>query len=121
MPQLILSIDDIAIKENRDVLFLRFPEIIDKINAGDDKPDYENYPLRGQIVVWLEQQGVGHHACCGFPSNKGWHPRTGDLYLDVPFDREDPTFKKLSDKLEYEDGKTKIPGIEFQYYPLNQG
>ena len=43
----------------------------------------------------------------------------GDIYIDVPFDTDNPVFQKLSSYLETPDGVMKIDGVVFCYLPLD--
>ncbi len=42
----------------------------------------------------------------------------GQLYIDVPYDRNNPDYQKLEAMLENADGTSKTPGVIFCYLPL---
>jgi len=119
MPMLIEHIDAIARKKGRDVLFLDFPTGLGDDPFEDFKVDWEDIPIRQQIITWLEQNQI-EWSHCGYIANEnmmggGYH---GRIYIDVPFDKNDPVYRKLSDYLETPEGEMKLKGVKFCYLPL---
>lgn len=121
MPMLIEHIDAIARQKGRDVLFLDFP-----VETGDDpfeafEVDWENIPIRQQVIAWLDQNQIGWSHCGHFADeNMMGGGYFGRIYIDVPFDTNDPIYQKLSDYLETPEGKMKLAGVKFCYLPLEK-
>ena len=120
MPMLIEHIDAIARKKGRDVLYLNFFQ--DKDGDEDDffprELDWENLPVRKQIIAWLEENGIAWRFCAHFANENMMMGYRGDLYLDVPFVIENPIYQKLQNYLETPDGVIRFPGVRFLYLPL---
>ena len=121
MPMLIEYIDAIARKKGHDVLFLDFPqkETEDPYDLFD--VDWDNVAIRQQVIAWLNKNQI-EWQMCGYVANEnsmvdGYH---GRIYIDVPFDTEDPTYQKLSDYLETPEGEMKLAGVKFCYLPLEK-
>jgi len=113
MPQLIDHIDKIARDRKRDVLYVIFHE---------DTPrnfDYEKSTARKMVLAWLDENAIAYHACGDVAREDGWRSYRGQVYLDVPFDDNDPTYRKLRELLENADGSMKTPGAHFCYLPLD--
>lgn len=119
MPMLIEHLDAIARKKGRDVLFLDFPQkesegIFDLFDV-----DWDNVPIRQQVIAWLNQNQI-EWQMCGHVADEnsmvgGYH---GRIYIDVPFDTADPVYQKLSGYLETPEGEMKLEGVKFCYLPL---
>lgn len=120
MPQLIEFIDAIARKKGRDVLFVRFGPVDDEIDPlwEGGRHDWEIDPNRIDLIAWLEAKGVAWSLCGEFASENSMSCYQGDIYLDVPFDKADPVYQVLSNRLENPDETRKIPGVTFCYLPL---
>jgi hypothetical protein len=115
MPMIIEYIDKIARDKKRDVLYLVFKD--------DSKPhdlffDYENFEARKNVIAWLDENQISYAPCMGEASENSMRPYRGYLYIDVPFDKKNELFIKLSEFLENPDGSMKIKGVIFGYYPL---
>lgn len=118
MPMLIEHIDAIARQKGRDVLFLDFPA-----EHGDDPfeefdVDWKNIPIRQQIIAWLEQNQIGWSHCGYFADENSMGDYQGRIYIDVPFDTNDPIYQKLSGYLETPEVEIKFAGVNFCYLPL---
>ncbi len=112
MPQLLPALDDIAIEKQRDVLFVDF--------ELDENNDYMNCKVRDELIKWLDEQNIAYQEC--FHTHDGCTltmPYLGGLYIDVPFDLNNPTYQKLSQHLENEDGSLKIDGLTFWVLTLD--
>ena len=120
MPMLIEHIDAIARKNGRDVLFLDFSQkkIDDEIDLFVDA-DWDNLPVRLQVIAWLDQNQIEWRECGHFANENMMCGYRGRIYIDVPFDTANPVFQKLSGYLETPEGDMKIPGVVFCYLPLN--
>lgn len=121
MPMLIEHLDAIARKKGRDVLFLDFP-----VETGDDPfdafdVDWGNIPIRQQVIAWLDQNQIDWYMCGHFANeNTMGGEYQGRIYIDVPFDTNNPIYQKLSDYLETPEGEMKLPGVKFCYLPLEK-
>ncbi len=118
MPMRIDFIDAIARKKGRDVLFLQFPP-----EGGEDEffpkeVDWVNLPIRKQIIAWLEQSKISWLPCGDFADENCMLSYRGQIYIDVPFDVENPIYQHLQNYLENPDGSGKFPGARFCYLPL---
>lgn len=119
MPMLIEHLDAIAREKGRDILFLDFPQ-----EGGNDPfdsffVDWDSVPIRQQVIAWLDQNQIGWRMCGGFADENsmvsGYY---GRIYIDVPFDTNDPVYQKLSNYLETPEGEMKLAGVKFCYLPL---
>lgn len=112
MPMLIEHIDKIAREKQRDVLFVAFR------SGQNEFLDWETLPIRQQIIGWLESEGIGWE-CCGHYANENMMSvYEGQIYIDVPFERDDPLYRKVEAYLENPDGSMRHPGVAFRYLPL---
>jgi hypothetical protein len=120
MPMLIEHIDAIARKKGRDVLFLDFPQkkIDDEIDLFVDA-DWDNLPVRLQVIAWLDKNKIEWSECGHFANENIMCGYRGRIYIDVPFDTENSVFQKLSSYFETQDGVMKIGGVVFCYLPLD--
>jgi hypothetical protein len=119
MPQLIQHIDQIAREKQRAVLFLLFKK--PDSDPGDDEDfDYQHCAVRKEVQAWLSANGMAFCNCAGFASEDCMMPYQGQLYIDVPFDENDPQYHKLVGYLENPDGSMKLPGVLFCYLPLEK-
>lgn len=118
MPMIIEHIDAIARKKGRDVLFLDFPQRTKDIFKLSHI-DWNNVPIRKQIINWMNDNDI-EWSMCGFIADEnsiigGYY---GRIYVDVPFDTENPIYIKLANYLETPEGKIKHKGVTFNYMPL---
>ena len=120
MPMLLEHIDAIARKKGRDVLFLKFSQNIGS-NESDifTVVDWDELPVRQQVIAWLEQNQIEWRECGHFANENMMCGYRGRIYVDVPFDPNNPVFQKLSEHLETPEGETKITGVTFCYLPLD--
>lgn len=115
MPQLIQYLDKIAREKQRDVLMLNFIDSSMDLDEVLDM-DFEQYKPFVETTAWLDANNIK------------WQPCTlqlnmvlsGRIYVDVPFDQDDPVYQKLADYLENPDGSMKIEGVKFFYMPLGK-
>ena len=121
MPQIIKHIDKIAREKNRDVLFLDF--CVREVDEGElvflRKRYAEECPVMETVQQWLKENNIKYELCGRIADERVLTaPHINRLYVDVPFDEENPDYKKLSEYLENEDGSMKIEGVDFMYLPL---
>lgn len=106
MPLLVQHIDAIAREKNRDVLFLHFENYLEDQELDDN--------ARDRVLAWLDKNNIAYVPCMGIEHDSViLSSYLGDVYLDVPFDEDDPTYQVLHQHLEDEDGNMKIEGVFF--------
>jgi hypothetical protein len=112
MPQLIQYLDKIAREKQRDVLCLSF--FNSSMSLDDMLMDFEQYKPFVDMTAWLDANGIQWQPCA-LPSGIA---SSGRIYVDVPFDENDPVYQKLAGHLENPDGSMKIEGVTFYYMSL---
>ena len=125
MPMQIEHIDAIARQKQRDVLFVQFhsPASVtsdDEDIVHQDYCDWENLPIRQQIIDWLEARNIGFKPCGHFANECLMMGYRGQMYIDVPFDGSLPTYQALQAFFEFPDGSMRFPGVTFCYCPLDK-
>lgn len=125
MPQLIDHIDAIARKQRRDVLYLTFHEQARCASESedDDIPWFSEYDwrednLRTTVCEWLTEHNITWQKCGHVASENMMLSYQGQIYLDAPYDENDPTYQIVRDYLENADGSMKFPTVKFWYLPL---
>jgi hypothetical protein len=111
MPQVLKHIDYIARQKQRDVLYLTFINEPFKSFFSEPEPSdhYWKQPnsIRSKILIWLDENGFSWKEC-GEPARiSGWRSYAGQIYIDVPFDTNDPEYQKLVEYLEDGNGNIK--------------
>ena len=114
MPQLLQHIDAIGRQKQRDVLFVVFGRSPDELEVN-----WRRLPVRQQIIVWLNQNGVVWQECGHVASENCMMGYRGQIYIDVAFDTDLPEYQKLAAFLENEDGTPRLAGAIFCYLPLS--
>ena len=112
MPKIIEHIDAIARAKKRDVLFVVFHEKL------RDSIDWEVLPIRRQIIGWLDANEIAWRPCGHVGNTSIMTGYKGQIYIDVPFDENDPIYQKVCGYLENSDGTMAFDGMRFCYYPL---
>lgn len=110
MPQLIEHIDAIARQKQRDVLFLRFT---DPADSDEWFYDWESSESRKEIIQWLNNNQIIWQECGDVANENSMDSYGGQIYIDVLFDVEDPTYSRLAGYLENPDGSMRLPGVLF--------
>lgn len=113
MPQLIEHIDAIARAKKRNVLYVVFHENL------RDQIDWEQLPVRKQIIEWLDVNSIAWKPCGHIASTNIMVGYKGQIYIDLPFDEKDPTYRKLCNYLEKPDGTMAFEGMTFCYHTLS--
>lgn len=116
MPMLIPYMDKIAREKQRDILLLSFENTSNHPEILFDMDKYEDYKPRIDVISWLEDNKIDWQRCA-YQGEMGY---SGIIYVDVPFDLNDPLYKKLAEHLENSDGTMKIDGVRFLYLPLEK-
>lgn len=127
MPSLIEHIDAICRRKGRDVLYIVFSS-----DAPDERydeeidfglpltcSDWRNLSIRRQIIDWLDQQQIEWQRCGHFANEGLMLSYQGQIYVDVPFDTENPTYRRLRDYLETPEGTMRFPNATFCYLQLD--
>ncbi len=100
MPRLIDSIDQIARRKRREVLFLKFSK---RENDSD---------VRRSAIQWLNENGVPFSECFDvWDEGLIEAPYQGSLYLDLPYDKSDSLYLKIQDHFENKDESPRIVGV----------
>ena len=99
MPQLVYTIDEIARKEQRDVLWVYF----DIMNCECSKK-------RSALIKWLDIHGIRYEKA-GSPPSSGWLSYDGGLWIDLPIDKNDEKYRLLCEHMESSDGISRSPGV----------
>lgn len=125
MPQLIQHIDKIARDVRRTVLYVKFhhprkPGETDVPATSPGDIDYQHLPIRQKIIEWLKEHGIGWQPCAEFANVNYMGPYTGDIYVDVPMDEQDPRYQAMLQFMEYEDGTMRHPDATWFYLPLEK-
>ncbi|MFM0324879.1 hypothetical protein [Caballeronia glebae] len=114
MPQLIQHIDAIAREKQRDVLYLTFHE------GGQPREHYEQIAARKTIIEWLDSNKVGWLTCGDIANEHSLRSYAGQIYIDVPYDVNDPTYQAVQQFLEYPDGSMRFDGVMFWIVSLER-
>lgn len=127
MPMLIQHIDAIARQKQRDVLYVMFKSPNERSLGDDDYDpldrffiDWENLPVRQEIIDWLESNAMKWQPCGHFAKTNLMLSYQGQIYIDVPYDKSLMEYRKLEDFLENPDGSMKLPNTVFCYLPLDR-
>ena len=113
MPRLLHHIDEIACQRQHDVIFVEFHHF------GSKHPqDYRTNASRTTIVNWLTDNNIPHWERSSMPSGFGGVRYRGEIYIDVPYDREDPLYLKIESFLENPDGTKRFEGAWFRGFTL---
>jgi hypothetical protein len=118
MPQVVEHIDRIARQRKQAVLFLEFHPYYDPKSHDFDKYfepfDYKHCEVRDEIIGWFKKNGIKYESC--FSIRHDWclcEPYNGQLFIDVPYDKNDPDYIKLETYLENPDGTVKFEDVRF--------
>lgn len=117
MPMLIKHIDAIAREKQRDVLYVCFRPI----ESEDDfwpHVAWEDLPIREEIIDWLDAHKIQWLPCGGVANVNSMIAYQGQIYIDIPFDCNLPSYQELQSFLEHPDGSIRFPEVIFAYLPL---
>ena len=118
MPKLLRHIDAIARQEGRGVLFVTFGNDPMNMPFPPSIPDWRSMPVRQQIIEWLDANHYSREDCGEIASVNSMMPYLGTIYIKVPYDLENPDYKKLQRYLENPDGTMRFDSVFFNYLPL---
>lgn len=123
MPQLIKYIDQIAREKQRDVLYLEFnpkPTKDDFFGDNNGRYSFEDDSVRTKVLDDLTKMGVTWWFCGPFADEnfilRGYD---GQVYVDVPYDKDLPLYQKLESYLEHPDGTMRFESVRFYIVPLS--
>jgi hypothetical protein len=117
---LIEHIDAIARKKQRDVLYVTFNPIqmSDMDGWDSDSYDWEQDPQRETVCQWLTEHGIHWQHCSYFADESCMCSYEGQIYLDVPYDDNDPLYALVRDYLENPEGSMRFETVSFWVLPL---
>lgn len=120
MPFLIEHIDAIARKKQRAVLYATFNPTEMSDSDGWDRPffDWKHDPMRETVCKWLTEHGIPWLHCSHFADEDSMCSYEGQIYLDVPYDDNDPLYVLVRDYLENPDGSMRFETVGFWVLPL---
>lgn len=113
---LISHIDEIARREQRDVLYLEFHPSDRELAR---RYDFRQDPVRSEIIGWLDAHGVGWGPCGPYAVVHRIEAYRGQVYLDTPFDQNLDSYRGLCSFLEHDDGSVRHTGIRFLIMSLD--
>lgn len=104
MPVILETIDAIARRLGRDVIFL---DIVER----QDRPSRDR-PEVAEATAWLDAQGIGWSPCFGFlPGLVIVEGGSRAIHIDAPFEPGSPLLRKLEDRFETPDGLPRHPDL----------
>ena len=118
MPLLIEHIDRLAREKKRTVLFVSFESINSELDLmsmaapNHSYSDFENDINRQELIAWLDSNGIAWQPCAHFASENALLSYSGNIYVDVPWDEDDPQFVKFQERLETSDGTPRNPQVK---------
>ena len=123
MSHIIYSADSIARQLQRGVLYCSFktPQtdpISEFTNSG-----YEKNETRIAFLKFLESHKIEYQRCapCEPTEGNGWLVGYfGHIFVDVPYDVENPQYKLVQQFLEHDDGTMRYEDTNFYYVSLEE-
>ena len=104
MPVILETIDAIARRLGRDVIFLAIVERQDR--PSRDRPEV------AEATAWLDAEGIGWEPCFGFLPGMGIvEGGPCASYSDAPFEPGSPLLRRLEDRFETPDGLPRHPDL----------
>lgn len=104
MPVILETIDAIARRLGRDVIFLAIVERQDRPSSGRSKV--------AEATAWLDAEGIGWEPCFGsLPGMVIFEGGPRAIYIDAPFEPNSPLLRKLEDRFETPDGLPRHPDM----------
>lgn len=116
MPQLLDHIDAIARGQGRDVLWVTFYDVRRFPTQGLGPQERAR---RTAFIAYLDQQQIPWRECFETASaHLQIYPYQGSIYLDVPYQVDNPRYAKVASYLETPDGMPKHPHVSFRVLTL---
>lgn len=116
MPQLIEHIDAIARQRQRDVLYVTF---FDDPTGTRSPHHWQAHPGRAAIVAWLVTHGYAWQPCGEIANEHVIRGYRGSIYIDIPYDQDNPAYRALEAFLENPDGSLRMPHLCFLVLDLD--
>lgn len=116
MPMLIEHIDAIARKKQRTVLYIIFHPATVYEDWGSY--NFAKDPNRKRVMSWLKKHNIEWQECGEIASENCICSYLGQIYIDVPFDENEPQYRLIRDYLENPDGTMRDEQVGFCYLPL---
>lgn len=118
---LIEYIDAIARKKQRTVLYITFhpPTVYEDCGSYC----FESDPNRKRVISWLDEHNIKWQMCGPvaretFNSCMGAY--LGEIYIDVPFDENDPVYQIVREYIENPDGTMRDEQVCWYYLPFEK-
>jgi hypothetical protein len=134
MPQRIKTVDQLALENNRDQLYVDFGAHLIKAHEASGKQDFldcesdffkeidwDNFEPRKRFINFCKANGIKYGDCVIEPPGQlgGWS--FGRLlYVDISYDEHHLLYKKLVGFLEYPDESPRYNDIAFCYFPVEE-
>jgi hypothetical protein len=118
MIRVLSTIDRIACKLGRDVLFLNMLDGPDNCDLGFGRP-WDERPEVDEATAWLDEHSISWELC--FSILPGVIILEGGpmaIYIDVPYQPGSEILAKLEERFETSDGKPKHPELVLTLLPL---
>lgn len=116
MPQLIEHIDAIARKKQRGVLLIKFhPE---DMGIAMYEYDHRKDRRRKKVLAWLNKNSIPWVECGPIANENFMINYLGDIYLDIPYDEDDPRYKLVCEYLENPDGTMRDKRVVWYFLSL---
>ncbi|WP_322073104.1 hypothetical protein [Burkholderia cepacia] len=115
MPEIIEHIDAIARQKMRDVLFIEFRRTDGDGGRGPlvRGSEWSNLAVRRQIIEWLNDRRIVWRPCGDVANATVLRSYRGQIYIELPFDRNLTAFQELEAYLENPDGTMRLSGAWF--------
>ena len=112
MIQLIRYIDEIAVRDQTNVMYITFAR-----SQFNGEP--ERWEVRSNIMQWCENESIPLYKCSGISLQEGINSYQGQLHVDIPYDLQDERFKTVDRYLENSDGSPRFAGVTFKLLTLD--
>jgi hypothetical protein len=117
MPELIMHVDAIARRRQRDVLYLEFHP---QEQAAQRAYRYQDDEVRRRVLAWMDMRGFGWQRCGPYARPDVMQSYKGQVCLDILFDKKLPKYQELHHYLELPDGTMRILGVRFYLLTLSK-
>lgn len=112
MPLLIPYIDELTAANRRGAVTIQFDSPGKKLLVPPEQDAVRQY-----ILSWLVDQEIEFQPCGPFSDSGRIEGYSGEVYVDLSWDEDDPKFKKLYDLLYNWKGRPRVDGIQLILYP----
>lgn len=87
---------------------------------GKNSYNWQQDPMRETTCEWLTEHGIPWQLFSYFANENCMCSYEGQIYLDIPFDDNDPLYVLVRDYLENPDGTMHFETVSFWYLPLEK-